>query len=205
MADADSDPGDFSGLAYWSADFGMLTEREIAREFWSPVGKSLLSDGIEYVGDVESTFNLPDGLVPPAGNTMPEASLAIVALLALSVFVKQGAADWAVAKVCDQIWERKLRSPFEKLLKRRKDEGYGSTPLRISLGAWYDKDRVYIGINGDVHADEDQDRLLSLFPAAQQKGLAWLKEHAATKPVLIYRVDKGVMAAQPEQLNSIPK
>lgn len=204
MADAGSKPVDTPVLAYWSADQGSITERKLAREFWSPVGDSLGADGIEYVEEVRSSFHLPDGLVPPANKIMPQNSFVLGAVLALSLFVAEGAGQWGVAKVCEHIWEHKLRAPFERLLKRRQQEGYGSTPLTVSLGTWYDKDRIFIGFLGEVRADEDHGRLVALFPTAQLRGLAWLDEHEAAKPVIIYRVENGDLSHEPEQLDSIP-
>lgn len=208
MAEEEQGLGDLPVRAYDIRLSGPYKQNKIASElFGLPAGTSLEADGFEFVGDVDSSLHLPPGLLPETGRTGAEGAtqaIPALALLGVHIFLQTPLGDWAVGKVCDEIWDHKLRGPLRKLFKRRRKEGYGERRLAISFGAWYDIDGVYIGAEGELNAEDADTGVADLFPAAQRAGLAWVKAHGVTKPVLMYHIENGKLATEPTLSDSVP-
>lgn len=196
---------DIAVRAYTITSYGLLRERKIQSEFWSPAGESLEADGFEYVGDVDDSLNLPPTLLSKSRNMEPTMAVGVDdAIVILSLFIATSVGQWAVGKVCDELWERKFRKPFARMLKRRRSEGFASKPMTVSFGVWYDTDGVYIGATATVTADDWDNRLADLIPEAQRRGQEWVETHGVTKPVVEFPIRDGELAADPTLLDSIP-
>jgi hypothetical protein len=209
MAEGEQGLGDLPVLAYSIRSSGPHKQNKIAVELFSvPAEMSLEAEGFEFVGDVHSSLHLPPGLLPEAGPTGAEGATQVIpialAIVGVHIFLTTPLGDWAVGKVCDEIWDNKLRGPLRKLFKRRREEGYGDRRLAISFGAWYDSDGVYIGAEGELNAEDADTGVADLFPAAQRAGLAWIKAHGVTKPVLMYHIENGKLGTEPTLSDSVP-
>ncbi|MFI5026163.1 MAG: hypothetical protein ACHQCI_05375 [Solirubrobacterales bacterium] len=205
MTKEESAWSDIAVRAYSITSFGSLSERRIQEEFWSPAGTSLEADGFEYVGDVDGSLHLPSTLLAKNRRLEPTAVFGVDdAIVAISLFMAAGVGQWAIGKVCDTLWDGKLRGPLAKMLKRRRKEGYAGEPMTVSFGVWYDTDGVYIGAVASLGVSDEDDRLVDLIPEAQQRGLEWIETHGVTKAAVIFPIRNGELASVPTLSDSIP-
>lgn len=182
---------------------GSVAERMFQREFWSPTGESLEAEGFEYVGDIDGSLHLPPTLSTEYRQIQPTAVLGIDdAIVGISLFIATGVGQWAIGKICDELWERRFRDPLARMLKRRRTEGYADKSMGVLFGVWYDTDGVYIGAVATLTADGENE--VELIPEAQRRGLEWIETHGATKPVVIFPIRNGELARVPTLMDSIP-
>lgn len=191
--------------AYSMATSGTLNERIISREFWDPAGTQLEAEGFEYVADLDDGLSLPPALQIEPNSRKPTAAVGVDdALVAISLYLAVKVGDWAVGRICDYLWERRMRKPLETMLERRRNEGYANKQMVFAFGVWYDLDEVYIGTRATLGPDEDGATLADLTPQAQRRGVEWIETHGITHPVILFPVQNGALADVPEHPDSIP-
>lgn len=191
--------------AYSMATYGKLNERIVSREFWGPAGAQLEAEGFEYVADLDDGLSLPPALQIEPSSSRPTAVIGVDdALVAISLYLAVRVGDWAVGRVCDYLWDRRMRKPLDTMLERRRAEGYANETMVFAFGVWYDLDGVYIGTRATLGPDEDGATLADLTPEAQRRGLEWIEAHGITHPVILFPVQNGALADVPEHPDSIP-
>lgn len=129
-----------------------------------------------------------------------------VIIVGIAVFIGTAMGQWAVGKVCDEIWGKRIAPAFRKLLKRRNEEkGMDERPLTVSFGAWFDTDSVFVQVIATLQKGESAEGVETLVPEAFRRARAWLEQHGVQQPVLIYRVRNGELSSFPTLASSVPR
>jgi len=150
---------------------------------------------------------IPAGLI----NTQESAPTGIFGVddaivVGIAVFLATSMGQWAVGRVCDDIWDKRVKPAFRKLLKRRKQEkGLAERPLTVSFGAWFDTDGVFVQVIATLKKGESAEGIETLIPEAFRRAHAWLEQHGVQQPVLIYRVRNGELSSFPTLASSVPQ
>lgn len=165
--------------------------------FVEKVGSELTAAGF---GDSLEAFHIPPGVLPPRKAFRPRAALAPVELLiGVTLFVGASIGSWVVKKICDEVFEKKIRPGFEKLKEQfaHKKGKITPPPMKLTIGIWYDVDQLYVQVIAEVTDPKDFDRAADLILDAQRAALTWVDAHGVTTRVLTYRIRHGELSGRP--------
>jgi hypothetical protein len=173
------------------------SQSSLLRAFIDDVGPRLSAAGFR---DSLDAFHIPSGVLPRRRKARYRAAGGPVELLiGVSLFIGASIGSWAVKKVCDEVFEKKIRPGYLKLKARFSKKGTIAIPrpLKFQLGIWYDVDQVYVQVIVEVSTPEEFDCAEQLILAAQKAALNWVEVHGVTQRVITYRVKHGEMSQYP--------
>jgi hypothetical protein len=163
------------------------------------------------LGLIEDGFSeepeIPVGLID-AQKSGPTAVFGVddAIVVGIAIFLGTAMGQWAVGRICDEIWDKRVGPAFRKLLRRRKQgKGLAEKPLTFSFGAWFDTDTVFVQVIATLQKGESAEGIETLVPEAFRRAQAWLEQHGVQQPVLIYRVRNGELSSFPTLASSVPR
>lgn len=124
----------------------------------------------------------------------------------LSLFLGSSVGSWAVGHVCDSVWDKRVGPALEQLLDRRRDDPAAFwNAWTFRFGVWFDRDKVFVQVVGEIAGGDDGRALLELVPEAFRRAHEWLTDHGIPDDecALIYYVRDAKLDAVPA-LSALP-
>jgi hypothetical protein len=181
------------GFSSWPVSF----LSDIAQPFSNDVFEQLASLD---VGESLDEFDVPPDLFPPSRGPTNMAGLNLL-MVGVVHFVGTSVGSWAVGKVCDEIFDAKIRPALVRLrMKLTKKERWQPTkerPLNFRFGVWYDVDKVYIDVRAEATSLTELEQLEGLVPQAHKSALPWIEHNGISKRVLTFHIRHGELGAYP--------
>ncbi len=180
--------------------------QKIVKPFMNEVYEGLEEEG--FKSEDLRDFNIPGNLLPaPEFHTGPRGDFGASALvIGVSVFLGTTIGAWAVEKVCDEVYDVKIRPAFRNLLTnwgKSKNKQHPATTIRFSI--WYDVDQIMVNVVAEGSSKEELKQASELIPEAHKAALSWLENHGIQKKVLTYRIRQGQLSKFPELSDTVPE
>jgi hypothetical protein len=182
--------------------------QELARPFLDELeGELTGAAGFQLLRQSFDDFHIPDEIFGLRKRDKgPTAVIdGITLVVGLSVFLGTSIGGWAVSRVCDDVFDAKVRPALARLFqKQQQDKILRRRELIVRFGAWYDTDGIFVEVIAAIGPEDDRDRVEELLPEAHRRALVWIEQHGITKPVLTYRVRHGDLSKFPHLGDAIP-
>ena len=181
------------------------------KEVGLPFVKELVEElGAEGFDENLEAFDIPAGVMPSrefkATNVF---GVDDVIFIGVSIYLAEKVGSWALGRVCNSIYDGKIKPALKGLAgKLRKTKVWVPTPDRpviIKLGTWYDSDKLFVLVIADIRSDDELDNVGQLVTEAQKSALEWVEHHGIPSPVLIYRIQGGLLTTTPVWSESAPE
>jgi hypothetical protein len=164
---------------------------ELAMPFLRESIFALIKEGHEEVDEYPIEIAAV-GKVPTAFFGVDDAVVGIL------LFSHTPMGQWAINRICDNVWDKTVRPAFRKLIKRRdKNGGLDGGALTLTFGAWFETDNVFVQVIASLKTGEDPKKIESLVPEAFHRARNWIEGHGVQQPVLVYRIQNGNLSLNP--------
>jgi hypothetical protein len=176
------------------------TNEELSLPFLFEAVSGLIEDGFE------EQSQLPIDVISPQ-RTQPTAIFGVddVALIGIAAFMGTSVGSWSIGRVCDDLWDKKIKPAVRNLYRRRKKNGLDGQGVTLSFGVWFDVDQVFVQVIAALEPGQDSKAVEDLVPEAFRRAETWIKEHGVQAPVLVYRIRSGEVSSVPTLAQEVPK
>lgn len=119
------------------------------------------------------------------------------AIIGLAVFLGSSLGSWAVSRVCDELWDNRIRPVLSRF--RRSKLKRSATPFWLEFSVYYAHDDVTVTVRALVASNRDLLAAERLVPAAERKALAFLAANGIDCRELIYTLRDRQLSEAPRK------
>lgn len=193
--------------AMWVSGAGRLRARqEIEKPFLDAFAEHAVEAGLEIPAHGPAG-SVPEFASPSVSleDRLPKLDFGLSAFaVGALIFIGSTVGQWVVGRLCDHVYDDKLKPAFRELRRRaRAEQEQNGGSAVLHLDHWFDVDQVLIRIEIDLATGDDDDGDLELIREVLRRARAWIESNGITKPVMVYRISRGEISA-PRLLDKVP-
>lgn len=150
---------------------------ELVTPFLREAADPLTEEGFAWLGDAAGEFEVPQGLFETEEHeTGPVAMIGgIPEAIAVAIFLGTSVGSWAVGRICDAIWDGRIRPALRQLSERRQeDTDLARRSIVVRIGAWFDTDGVFVEVIAELRPGETLETVEELVPEAFRRAFTWV-------------------------------